>query len=228
MSWELKIRAFRACDDVKTREAYHIGLEQVLSYYGITRVTSQSRDWFENPDTWLITVETLDGSQVLGGSRMQMALPDFPLPIEKAVAFKDASVFGLVDSLRANGVGELCGMWNSRKVAGMGLGSVYLGIASIAIAHKNGMGSVLCLCAPSTKNMAYNLGFILNEDLGNKGEFIYPKENLVATAMIMHDPETVHLAAPFEKQRIHALQKDPNIIAEETTPRGDITIHYEL
>lgn len=228
MTSEVKIKAFRATDDPAKRDAYHSGLELVLSYYGITRVTSQSRDWFENPETWIIIVETMDGSTVLGGSRMQLSANGFPLPIEKAIAFKDPRIYAVVDRYAPTGVGELCGMWNSRKVAGMGLGSVFLGIASIAIASRIGMNTVLSLCAPSTRAMAGRLGFVLNEELGNKGEFIYPKENLVATAMVLEDPDKVSHAAEFEQNRILKLRENPIQTMNEITQKGNLTIHYEL
>lgn len=228
MSWEVRIRAFRSGDDIKTRDLYHSGLEQVLLYYGITRVTSLGRDWFDNDQTWIVVAESLDGSQLLGGSRMQMATEEFQLPIEKAIAFKDPIIYYEVDQYRANGAGELCGMWNSRKVAGMGLGSIFLGISALAIAPKIGMNTVFSLCAPSTKSIGFKLGFSLNSNLGNNGEFIYPKENLVATAMIMTDPGTVSNAAEFEQTRILALQKNPKTVADESTQRGDLKIYYEL
>jgi hypothetical protein len=225
---DLNIRAFRATDDIKTRDEYHMGLEQVLLYYGVTRVTSQSREWFDAPDTWIIVVQDHADGQVLGGARMQMATADLPLPIEKAVAFKDTRIYTEVDKYRDNGLGELCGLWNSRKVAGMGLGSIYLGISSVAIAVKTGMNTVMCLCAPSTKQNCFRVGFKLNKELGVQGEFVYPKENLVATALIMTDPHEVPDAEEFEKTRIMALRQNGKLTAEESTPRGDIRIYYDI
>lgn len=228
MSLELNIRAFRAMDEPSTRDEYHIGLEQVLLYYGVTKVTSQSRDWFADPNTWLIVVESREDGQILGGARMQMSAIDLPLPMEKAIGFKDPRIYDIVNSYRENGVGEFCGLWNSRKVAGMGLGSMYMGKACIAIAPKMKMGTILGLCAPSTKKNSFRLGFRVDRRLGMDGEFNYPKESLLATALIIDDPVNLPDADDENRAEIFALRENPTMISDETTPRGDLTLHYLL
>lgn len=224
----MTIRSFRAVDDVHTRELYHTGLEQVLLYYGVTRVTSQSRDWFENPNTYLIIVEDRNSGQVLGGARMQMAAEDLQLPMEKAIGFKDARIYDVVNQYRDVGVGEFCGLWNSRKVAGMGLGSMFLGQACIAIAPKIGMNIVLGLCAPSTKENSFKIGFRIDTRLGLQGEFNYPKENLVATSLIIEDVINLPNASQEDRDRILQLREQPNLVSSETTNRGTIQLHYQL
>lgn len=228
MALELNIRSIRAIDDPQKRDEYHIGLEQVLLYYGVTRVTSQTRDWFNDPDTWLIVVESREDGQILGGARMQMAGIDLPLPMEKAIGFKDPRVYDVVNEYRETGVGEFCGLWNSRKVAGMGLGSMYLGKACISIAPKIGMKTVLGLCAPSTKMNSFKLGFRVDTRLGIDGEFNYPKENLVATALVIDDPVNLPDASEEDRKQIMELRENPNKITLETTPRGDLKLHYYL
>jgi hypothetical protein len=228
MSLELNIRAFRAMDDPASRDEYHIGLEQVLLYYGVTKVTSQTRDWFMDPNTWLVVVESREDGQILGGARMQMSGIDLPLPMEKAIGFKDPRIYDIINSYRENGVGEFCGLWNSRKVAGMGLGSMYLGTACIAIAPKIRMGTVLGLCAPSTKRNSFRLGFRVDTRLGMDGEFNYPKESLVATALIIDDPVNLPDAEDEDRNEIITLRENPNLVSHEITPRGNLTLHYLL
>ncbi len=228
MKLELKIRAFRAIDDKLTRNEYHKSLEQVLLYYGITRVTSQSSDWFDDPDTWIIVVQSVQDGQILGGARMQRASANLPLPMEKAIAFKDTRIYDEVNKYIDGGLGELCGLWNSRKVAGMGIGSIFLGISAISIATRINMGTVMCLCAPSTKANCLRTGFTINKNLGTTGEFIYPKENLVATALIMEDPINVPHAQEFERSRILKIRENPKIELEESTPKGEILLHFDL
>lgn len=228
LSLEVNIRAFSAVDDIQTRDLYHYGLEQVLLYYGVTRVTSQSKDWFNDPNTWIIVVESREDGQILGGARMQMASEALPLPMEKAIGFKDPRIYQIVEDYRDKGVGEFCGLWNSRKVAGMGLGSMYLGRACIAIAPKIGMNTVLGLCAPSTKMNSFKIGFKIDERLGNEGEFNYPKENLVATTLVIYDPLNIPTADQSDREKIFELRENPTLVAHEKTERGDLTIHYQL
>lgn len=228
VSLEVNIRAFKSIDDPESRELYHSGLEQVLLYYGVTRVTSQSRDWFDDPNTWLVIVESREDQSVLGGARMQMASENLPLPMEKAIGFKDPRIYEIVKNYRKNGVGEFCGLWNSRKVAGMGLGSMYLGRACIAIAPKIGMNTVLGLCAPSTKANSFKIGFKIDERLGQEGEFNYPKENLVATTLVIDDPVGIPHASEEDRIKILEQRNNPQMISHEITPRGELIIHYFL
>lgn len=228
MTLELNIRAFRSVDDPAQRDAYHYGLEQVLLYYGVTRVTSQSREWFDDPETWLVVVESREDGSILGGARMQRASTTLPLPMEKAIGFKDPRIYQIVADYTQSGVGEFCGLWNSRKVAGMGLGSMYLGRACIAIAPKIGLTTVLGLCAPSTKTNSFKIGFQIDKRLGNDGEFNYPKENLVATSLVIEDPVNLPFASEIDRSKIFELRQNPNLITLEQTPRGDIKLFNSL
>jgi hypothetical protein len=228
VSLELNILAFPCSADPVRRDAYHIGLEQVLLYYGVSRVTSQSREWFDDPNTYLVIVENRDNGMLLGGARMQRASESLSLPMEKAIGFKDPRVYDIVKQYVPGGVAEFCGLWNSRRVAGMGLGSMFLGRACIAIAPAMGLKTVLGLCAPSTKENSFKIGFHVDLRLGKNGEFDYPKENLVATALMMEDPVNIPGASEEDRNRIFELRNNPNIISDEQTQRGEIRLHYSL
>ena len=110
----------------------------------------------------------------------------------------------------------------------MGLGSMFLGRACIAIAPKAGMNVVLGLCAPSTRENSFKIGFRVDERLGINGEFNYPKENLVATTLIIDDPVTLPDASEEDRNRILTLRENPLHTANEITIRGDLIIHYSL
>ncbi len=228
MQLELTMKAFRAKTNLTLRDKYHHGLEQVLLHYGVTKVTSQSRDWFDSENTWLVLVESNEDGQILGGARMQLAEDNLPLPMEKAIGFKDARIYEIVNEYKKNGVGEFCGLWNSRKVAGMGLGSMYLGEACISIAPKIGFNTVLGLCAPSTKQNSFKLGFQIDNRLGLQGEFNYPKENLVATALFIEDIHTLATADETSRKHIFQLRAFPELITDESTKRGDLKLFYHL
>ncbi len=229
MSFNLNILAFRATDNHELREQYHKGLEQILLHYGVSKVTSQSKDWFDDPDTWLVVVVSEDTKQVLGGARLQMAKQGMPLPMENAVGYKDSKVYDIVKDYREKGgVSELCGLWNSRKVAGMGLGSVFLGRACVALSPFANMKTVLALCAPSTKENCFRIGFELLDRLGTAGEFNYPKENLVATSVVIEDVENLPYCKEIDRNKIFELRNNTNLATKEDTPRGEIFIQYKL
>lgn len=228
MPTPLTIRAFRANDEPAKRDEYLREFEQILVYYGVKKVTSQSNDWYQNPNTWLVVVESPESDKILGGARLQMAAENVPLPIEKAIGYKDAGIYKLINQYKVNGVGEFCGLWNSRKLAGMNIGSMFLGIASISIVTKIGMNTVLGLCAPSTRFNSFKLGFQINPNLGINGEFNYPKENLVATSLILENPLTLPTAEVKIRENILSLRESPNLQSLENTPRGKVLINYQL
>ena len=56
----LKIRAFKAVDDLESCKRFAEGHANVLRDYGVTKVTSSKNDWFFNPEVYVVLVETLD------------------------------------------------------------------------------------------------------------------------------------------------------------------------
>ena len=156
----IKIRVFRAIDDIESCQKYLEGHVRVLKIFGITMITSANIEWFYDPNTYVIIAESEDGVKVYGGARIQIANSTFPLPIETAVEEFDSSIHELVNRLAENGgTGELCGLWNSREVAGYGLGSIYLGRVGVAIAKFLNLNSLFALCAPSTVKNCMQVGF---------------------------------------------------------------------
>lgn len=224
----LKISAFRAVDNVDACRKYIAGHIHVLKVYGITQITSAKIDWILNPYVYVILVESMDTGEVLGGARIQIAGGDHQLPIQEAIGMKDDHIHSYVKELMAEGTGEFCGLWNSRKIAGLGIGSMFLGRTSIAVVDQLNIKTLLGLCAPSTKRNSFRIGFMVEESLGNKGEFIYPKENLVATALIIPDTKSISHADPREREFIMDLRRNPRQSRIESTRRGDIEIDYDL
>lgn len=229
MSFNLNIVAFRATENIELRDQYHKGLEQILLHYGVSKVTSQSKEWFDDPDSWLVVVVSEDFKIVLGGARLQAAKEGSPLPMESAVGYKDSRVYDIVRDYRSKGgVSELCGLWNSRKVAGMGLGSVFLGRACVALSPFANFTTMMALCAPSTKENCFRIGFTLIDNLGIHGEFNYPKENLVATSVIIEDLKNLPFCKEIDREKICQMRNDTNLSTLEDTPRGEVFIKYKL
>ena len=73
MITNIRIRAFRAIDDPLTCQKFIEGHRRVLSIYGIENITTNTDAWMYNPAIFVIVVETLDGSKLYGGARVQVA-----------------------------------------------------------------------------------------------------------------------------------------------------------
>ena len=92
----LKVRIFRAIDDLESCKLFAEGHANVFRDYGVTKVTSAKNDWFYNPNVYVVMVETEDGSEVVGGERIHLVGSGIPLPIEEAVSIVESRIFALV------------------------------------------------------------------------------------------------------------------------------------
>jgi len=225
---EVRLRAFRAIDDPEACERFIEGHTHVLTSIGVTKVTSNKNEWVANPGAFVIIVESLDGKKIYGGARIHVAGGTDPLPIEQATSAMDNRVFDLVWRYTNNGTGEICGLWNSREIAGYGIGSIFLTRAAVAISTQIGLKSLFALCAPYTVKMAEMVGYHIETSIGNNGTFYYPKLDLLATTMVLEDVDTLYAADGDERSAIFKLRNELNIVRLEQLRKKNIEIHYEI
>lgn len=225
----IRMRAFRAIDEPETCQKFVDGHMKILKAFGITMITSAKVEWFDDPYTYVIVAETTDSERVLGGARVQIAGGKLPLPIVDAVKDLDDSIYEVVDSYEPFSVGELCGLWNSREIAGMGIGSTFLTRTAVCIAPAIKLKSMYALCAAYTVKMAESAGFQVATNLGNNGTFYYPKEDLVASAMLLRDSNNLSTAHPDERAEILSLRENPIQTKVEQGRRGStFELMYDL
>ena len=224
----IRLRVFRAVDDLGSCQKFVEGHMKILKNFGITMITSANIEWFMDPLTYVIVDEDTETTKVRGGALVQVAGPQYPLPIEKAVTELDESIHDVVKQYSVEGTAELCGLWNSREVAGLGIGSIFLTRTAVAIAPQIGIKSMFALCAAYTIQMAQKAGYQIATFIGNNGTFYYPKDDLVATAMVLPDVNTLDTAHADEKAEILSLRENPTQIKTEEGRRGPFDILYEL
>lgn len=224
----VRLRAFRAIDDPQACEKFIEGHTRVLTSVGVTKVTSNKQEWMTRDSVFVLVVEDLDGKEVLGGARIHAFDYDNILPAEEATGYMDEKIAPLVRENAVFGCGEICGLWNSRKVAGMGFGSLFLTRAAVSITNQIGLKSLFALCAPYTVSTAARFGYEIVESVGNNGTFYYPKLDLLATFMLLSNTETLDNARKLEQDKISELRNNPAIIVSERTKVATIDIHYDL
>ena len=224
----ITIRAFRATDDQEACNRFITGHKRVLEAHGVKKVTSSNNDWKDNPAVFVVNVESEDKSKVYGGARVHAANGLEPLPIEAASGYMDKRIYDLVHEERREGTGELCGLWNSVEVAGMGIGSYFATRAAVVIADQIGIKSMWGLCAPYTVKWAERLGSRIVHSVGNNGTFYYPKLDLLATVMLMNDTSDLNSLRPYERERIEALRGSRDQTVREAPPgrREEVDIRY--
>lgn len=227
----VSIRAFRAMDDKESSMRFLEGHRRVLTAHGVKKVTSSSPDWVENPNAYVIIVEDVLSGKVYGGARVHIYHPDFPLPIQEATAAMDPRINEIVKRVHQDGgTSELCGLWNSFEVAGLGIGSFFATRAGIAVTYQVGIKSMFALCAPYTVKWAQRVGCEVVRGLGNEGTFFYPKLDLIATAVLLKDVNTLHAAKPSERNRVFDFYQNLNQNVLEVPPgkRFKVPINYQL
>tara|TARA_R110002050_G_scaffold221792_2_gene357673 strand:+ start:44228 stop:44914 length:687 start_codon:yes stop_codon:yes gene_type:complete len=224
----LRIRAFKAIDDTDAGEKFAIGHKKVLEDIGV-KVTSGNNDWVEDPNVFVMIVEdTAKDNEVLGGVRLHVANKITVLPMVEAISKVEDKIYGEINNLMDAGTAEICGIWNSRKVMGLGLGAIYLMRCSIALSTQVGLSTMLSFASRATRGRGYEKGFEPFTVVGNKGEFNYPKLDLIATAVICYDPEILSLATEKERNEIFKLRNKQNFIATETWPKGEFELEYNI
>jgi len=225
---QVRVRVVRATEDPEATEKYIIGHLKVLESYGVTKVTSADRSWVTNPNSYLILFESMDDFRVLGGGRVQLRSKEFPLPLEDAIAEVDPKIISYMDQFGELEVAEYCGLWNSKEVAGFGIGSIYLVKVGVAIASQFKLKKLLALCSPATVRISKKVGYEIIESLGDNGTFYYPKEGLVATVLAIDNVEDLPTADVVEREFIFRLRKNNVQETLETGPRGEMMVKFDL
>jgi hypothetical protein len=204
---EVRLRAFRAIDEPETCGLFIEGHTHVLTSIGVTKVSYSKNEWVNNHAVFVMVVESL--------------------PIEQATGAMDKGIFELVWKYAQHGTGELCGLWNSREIAGYGVGSIFLIRAAVAISYQIGIQSLFALCAPYTVKPVEAVGMQLEPSIGHEGTFYYPKLDLVATTMLLKDVPELSKANEDEKNAITKIRENLNTVRVEELRGKKITIHYE-
>ena len=222
-----QIRAYRAIDEASTCDDYIKGHIQVLKDYGIENVTANNNTWISNPNMYCF-IATNSSNELIGGIRIQVADGIVPLPVENAIGKIDGGIYEAVKQQAINGgVGELCGLWNSNKVKGIGV-SMILIRAAISAVNQLKFHTVTGICAEYSLEMFQNVGFVINTDLGNHGKFIYPNENYIARVVGILNGTTLETASIYDRERMLSLRENPVQSRTEKGPKGEFTVNYNL
>jgi len=204
------------------------GHKRVLTSIGVEKVTSSNNEWVDNPAAFVMIVESLDKKHIYGGARIHVAGGTEPLPIEQATGMLDPSIYDMVWNYAQKGTGEGCGLWNSREIAGYGIGSIFLTRVGVAMSTQIGLDSLFGLCAPYTVKMAQSVGYEIEQGIGNNGTFYYPKLDLVATVLILRDLKDLSAADDENKAAIIGLRENLQGIRIEELRKKKIEIHYDI
>ncbi|WP_439488868.1 hypothetical protein [Algoriphagus sp.] len=170
----------------------------------------------------------MDDFRVLGGGRVQLKSKGYPLPLEDAISEVDPGIASYMSQFGELEVAEYCGLWNSREVAGYGIGSIYLVKVGVAIASQFGLKKLMALCSPATVRISKKVGYEVISSLGDNGTFLYPKEGLIATVLAIDDVDNLPFADSTEREFIFQLRD--NVVNQklESGPKGEMMVLFDL
>jgi hypothetical protein len=176
----------------------------------------------------VVVEDTAKANKVVGGARLHIASAKNELPMETAIAKVDPNVRDMVNKYQPEGVAEVCGLWNSADIAGLGIGSNILVRACIALTDQIGLKTLVALVAKHTYRRATHKGFEVIDDLGDNGQFNYPKLDLVATAIVLKNLEDLPIAQEQERELILNMRNNINFVSREKWPKGEFELEYNL
>jgi hypothetical protein len=232
-----QIYAFKAIDKPDACHEFVRGHAEVLTSYGITKLTSLDYSWLDDPNVYVIAVTDMLSNEMVAGGRIH--LTDLrlrtALPLETALASFGDGVSLFVDQnleVTKKKTAETCALWSAKKASGKGLGALVCRAmvvrAGVVIANQLGIGTLLTLSAPWTVKLSQDLGYRVENSVGNKGTFPYPKPDLLATLQKIIDIDALAYATETSRQDIYSLRRNPVQQKLETYRSGRFKISYNL
>ncbi len=222
----ITLKAFRAPDEPALCDEFIREHEQVLSDFGIPLTVKPDNSWVNDPECYVIVALHAELGMV-GGIKLQMDNGKRKLPMLEAVEKMDPRIADELAQLRVNGNGEVCGLWNANRYANRGV-PILLSLAVTAIATQAEARHMVCFVAHYTKKHPSKNGFIVMENIGEKGSFDYPVPRIKSICMV--NPDTVLLphASLDQRQRIFSLRLRPQLERIENPSGTELLVQYDL
>ena len=232
-----RIYAFRAIDRPQECQQFAQGHAEVLTSYGITKLTSLNHSWIDDPNVYVIAVRDGSSDEMVGGGRFHLtdSHTRTALPLESAIAPLEPRISYLINQYiedTGKKVSEVCAIWNARKISGKGLSMLTcracVARSGLVLASQLGIGTSLAFCSPWTIKTMADLGHKIETSLGDKGTFPYPKPDLLATLMVVRDINTLPHADEITREEIRNLRQRPIQEKPEVFNHRQLRIAYNL
>jgi hypothetical protein len=218
---------YRASDNYEICENFVRGHRQLLAVNDVD-LGPIDNEWFTSPEVYLLVVRRAGQSEILGGAKMVVFDNDGNLPLLKLLNEDYPELINYLSEYSAGGLVEISGLWNSRSVAGLGLGSEQLIRTSIAVCGFLQIETVVTFCSPFVTRFAELYGFSPLSKFGNNGSIPFPYDRWMSTINILSDPFIMLKADEIEKEIIFDLRNRPNQSRKFNSRGKEITIKFEL
>lgn len=217
----------RAADDYLLCENFVQGHRQLLAMNDVD-LGPIDTSWFNSEDVFLLVVRRAYDKEILGGAKLVIFDGRNNLPLLKLLNDDYPELFGFLSDYAEKGLVEISGLWNSRSVAGLGLGSEQLIRTSIAICGLLNIETVVTFCSPFVTRFAELYGFTPLSQFGENGSIPFPDNRWMSTINILTDPRIMSKADSAEKSIIFALRGNPIQMKKFISRGKEINIKFEL
>lgn len=217
----------RASDDFELCREFVNGHRQLLAINDVD-LGPIDTSWFSSSRVYLLIVKRAQNKEILGGAKLVVFDGIDNLPLLKLLQDDYPELLNYMKVYSDKGLVEISGLWNSRSVAGLGLGSEQLIRTSIAICGLLEIETVVTFCSPFVTRFAELYGFVPLAKFGNNGSIPFPDDRWMSTINILEDPEKMSLADIEEKNIIFELRSYPNQTRNFRSRGKDLKIKFEL
>jgi len=108
----------------------------------------------------------------------------------------------------------------------LGIGAIFMSKACLALTPKLGLSSLYALFAPTTVKLGLEMGYEILTEVGNNGTFYYPKLDLIATAMKLHDAVSLPKTSEEHRASIFEIRDNKRLIIQENYRGREVTLDY--
>tara|TARA_Y100001968_G_C19442416_1_gene763299 strand:+ start:757 stop:1518 length:762 start_codon:yes stop_codon:yes gene_type:complete len=225
---EFKIFTFRAIDEPEICKEYLNQHLKRLNDYGINKVTSNNKQWINNPFVYCTVAIDNKSKELVGGVRIQIADGKTPLPINSAIGkLKTVINANVKKQWSKKNVCESCGLWIAENAKGMGL-SRFLMHASLASASQLNIDKIIGICGKYTLNFFTKIGFEINDSIHKNGDILYSLINCNCYVLEINDVKGLSTALKEDKKVMLSLRRNPITNKLEFNKSHKIYIQYDL
>jgi hypothetical protein len=167
---KLVIKTFEAAGDMASSLTFAEGYVGVLVGQGLNNSYVGKLEWISTPGVMGVVAE-IEEEEIVGGLLLFLPQEDERLPLEEIVG-SDKMGFWFREGFNRKDVGELFAVWNSKKMAGLGLSYVLLK-AGVALGAKLGRQRIYFLVSEYNLRLAQRIGMHVVKREGMDVHFVF-------------------------------------------------------
>lgn len=227
VSYSYDIKAYRAIDHPDICSEFESGQRKILESYGLTDMTTLRPTWIKNPNVWMVVATEVGNNEIVGGVRVHVHTPDWPLPLQDALSIFEDSIDDYIEEFSPKKLGETSGLWNARSVYGRGL-SPLLARCAVIVGGILGCERFFSIVSHYTLDLAVSLGFVHEIVNGGEGWYPYPTEKFKTYLTVIRDMDKLNCATPEQRKRILDVRENPSQEVVELSQKKHLKISYDL